>query len=310
VFKFIWVIMDLIEKGSEEQFVTLLDAIQTNPNPWVSVYVNMVRISEEMLAKESLSQETMAKIEDASKNVAKTLYNSKLNKLDGKIFVFEDSDVLALFKKDNGEYKQELERIREDFTAGGLGFILSIDEMKDKLDSLVALSGEKKTNATNYRAKRYALQVTELIFSEASPAFIERDLVLNIQRKRSLRTQGCILLIEDDVVARGLVAVGLRDKYKILHAKDAESGIISYIDNAPDMVFLDIHLPDHNGFDVLERIKWVDPNAFVIMLSGDSVPKNVIATKVGGAAGFIRKPFSKEKIIYHAKLCPTLAYRE
>jgi CheY-like chemotaxis protein len=302
--------MDLTEKGSEELFVGLLADIQNNPEPWISIHINMVRISEDMLEKESLSNETMNKIENASKQVAKILHHSGLNELEGKIFLFEDSDVLALFKKDSGAYKQELEKLRRDFTLGGLDVILSIDEMKDKIQSLIELSVEKKKSAENFRIKRYALKLTATIFAADSPSFIDRDLLLSIQMKRRVRTQGCILLIEDDVVARGMVAVGLRDKYKVLHAKDAVSGMIAYIDNSPDMVFLDIHLPDYNGRDVLERIKWVDSEAFVVMLSGDSVPENVIDTKTKGAAGFIRKPFSKDKIVFYTQQCPTLAARE
>lgn len=302
--------MDLAGKGSEEAFINLLSAIQENPDPWISVHINMVLISEEMLEKESLSKATMQKIENASRQVAKTLYNSPLNRLEGKIFVFEDSDVLALFKKDDGKYLQELAKLRQDFANNGLDIILSIDEMKNKLKSLIILSEEKKKSAETFRIKRYALQIADKIFTENSSDFIDRDFIINLQQRRKIHTKGQILLIEDDVVARGMVAMGLRDKYTILHAKDASSGLISYMDNAPDMVFLDIHLPDHNGREVLEKIKWIDPKAFVVMLSGDSATENVLATRAKGAEGFVRKPFTKEKIITYVQKCPTLAARE
>lgn len=299
--------MELITKNSEEDFVDLLAEIQKNPDPWVSVHINMARISEEMLEKEMLSKQTMDKILQSSMQVAKQIYSSPLNELEGKLFVFEDSDVLALFIKGNdAAYYSELTRLRQEFTMGGLGVIFSIEDMKDKMESLIKLSDEKTKTAISYKLKRKAISVSESIFSDKTPSSIDRETILAIQQKRNLRTKGCILLIEDDVVARGMVAMGLRDKYKIAHAKDAVSGIIQYIDSAPDMVFLDIHLPDHNGKEVLERIKWLDPQCYVVMLSGDSVPENVLSTKSKGAFGFIRKPFSKEKIRAQVEQCPTL----
>ncbi len=83
-----------------------------------------------------------------------------------------------------------------------------------------------------------------------------------------------------------------------------KTGITAYINYAPHVVFLDIHLPDRNGKEVLDKIKLIDPESYVVMLSADSIADNVISTKSKGSVGFIKKPFSKEKLIQYIEKCP------
>ena len=65
---------------------------------------------------------------------------------------------------------------------------------------------------------------------------------------------------------------------------------------SPDIVFLDIHLPDISGIELLKEILAVDPRACVIMISADSVRSNVLETKAIGAKWFLTKPVTQEKI--------------
>lgn len=85
-----------------------------------------------------------------------------------------------------------------------------------------------------------------------------------------------------------------------------KASTISYVEHAPDIVFLDIHLPDMDGRELLKQIREFDGDAYVVMLSGDSLPRNVIETKKAGAAGFITKPFNKEKVMHYISHCPTI----
>ena len=121
-----------------------------------------------------------------------------------------------------------------------------------------------------------------------------------------MRASGSILIIEDDVMVRGLLATFLQGAHQIIQAKNAESGIIAYIDQAPNIVFLDIHMPGLDGHDTLTYLRQIDPEACVVMLSGDSSSQNVISTRNLGAVGFVRKPFTKEKLLEYVKTCPSL----
>ncbi len=56
-------------------------------------------------------------------------------------------------------------------------------------------------------------------------------------------------------------------------------------------MFLDIHLPDGNGIDLLREIDKISPNAIVIVMSGDASDTNRQRAYNGGAVQFLEKPF-------------------
>ena len=63
-----------------------------------------------------------------------------------------------------------------------------------------------------------------------------------------------------------------------------------------DMVFLDISMPEISGLELLGQITRRDPDAYVIMVSGESSINNVRASIGFGAKGFVAKPYTIEKI--------------
>lgn len=296
--------MELITTNSEAKLIDFLAVIEKTPEDWMNVHVNMCRLSEQMLAKEMLSAKALEDIQKSSRHVAQILMNSQLQECEGKVFVFEDSDVLALFKKNTTDTQKILAKLRQQFTNNGLIEILAISEMTKRMAALVELSETKKITAEVFRRRQTAVEVADTIFEWKVP---DMELTRTIQEKRQEHTKGVVLVIEDDVVARGIVALALRDLYDVIQAKDAKTGITAYVDKAPNTVFLDIHLPDHNGREVLNRIRLLDPEAYVVMLSGDSVPENIFLTKEMGAAGFVCKPLQKGHILKYATGCPTLA---
>src|SRR5579871_2228121 len=95
--------MELVTTRSEEELANLLAYIEKSPNMWLSAHVNMSRITEQMLEKENLSREVLDNIQKSSQRIATLLMNSEISQFEGKIFVFQDSDVLALFRKGEGQ---------------------------------------------------------------------------------------------------------------------------------------------------------------------------------------------------------------
>jgi CheY-like chemotaxis protein len=63
-----------------------------------------------------------------------------------------------------------------------------------------------------------------------------------------------------------------------------------------DIVFLDIHLPDLNGLEILEEIGGISPGATVIIMSGDTSEANRQRAYSGGAVQFLEKPFDLSEI--------------
>ena len=105
-----------------------------------------------------------------------------------------------------------------------------------------------------------------------------------------------IMLVEDDALTRRIVSSSFKDNYALISAKDAHEAVANYLLHAPDIVFLDIGLPDASGFDVLKRIMKSDPDAFVVMFSANSYLDNITSALDAGASGFVAKPFNKQKL--------------
>jgi len=64
----------------------------------------------------------------------------------------------------------------------------------------------------------------------------------------------------------------------------------------PDITFLDIKLPDGNGLDLLEQMKKINPNAYIVMVTGSQSPEDVEASKKHKVNGYILKPFNVKKV--------------
>ena len=102
-----------------------------------------------------------------------------------------------------------------------------------------------------------------------------------------------ILIIEDDkLVGRTLVSHLARKGYEVSLAENGATGIERYNEICPDLVMLDIRLPDADGLDVLKRIKAEPRNAvFLVMTAYDDMKTTVEAIKFG-AFEYLVKPLN------------------
>jgi CheY-like chemotaxis protein len=119
------------------------------------------------------------------------------------------------------------------------------------------------------------------------------------KQKRAARSPAHVMIVEDDLLTRRMVTGTFKDNYAIITAENAQDAVTNYFMHAPDIVFLDIGLPDVSGFDVLRQILRNDPNAYVVMFSGNSYLDNVAKAMSEGASGFISKPFKKYKMRHY-----------
>jgi len=105
-----------------------------------------------------------------------------------------------------------------------------------------------------------------------------------------------VMLIEDDDFSRRLVEGALGKLHQVTALANAVDALDVYLLRAPDILFLDINLPDVTGHELLERIVAFDQDAYVVMLSGNGDRKNVLEAMGRGAKGFVVKPFTKDKL--------------
>lgn len=132
------------------------------------------------------------------------------------------------------------------------------------------------------------------------------DNVPDINAQRRKRSHPELMIIEDDPFSRRLVENVVAKKYHLTELASAEDALSTYADLAPDVLFLDINLPNVTGHELLEKIITLDPKAYVVMLSGNADRTNVMQAMQHGAAGFVAKPFSRDRLFQYIERCPTI----
>lgn len=107
---------------------------------------------------------------------------------------------------------------------------------------------------------------------------------------------GVAVVIEDDLDVRNLLeAVLLQSGFEVHTAADGRAGVGVVRDIGPDVVTVDIGLPDIDGFEVLRRIRQFS-TAYVVMLTGREDEADVLAALQGGADDYITKPFRPREV--------------
>lgn len=106
-----------------------------------------------------------------------------------------------------------------------------------------------------------------------------------------------VLLIDDDEDVCGL----LKDRlelagYRVTFALDAEAGL-HQAETQPDVIVLDVFLPDRPGPDLLPELKQVAPRTPVILVTGDPSPATALQTLTAGAFEFLSKADTAERLL-------------
>jgi two-component system, chemotaxis family, chemotaxis protein CheY len=113
---------------------------------------------------------------------------------------------------------------------------------------------------------------------------------------RSSRSEPEILIVEDQLFFNKLLQSILKGKYSIRSATKAFRALEIYLTSAPDIVLVDIMLPDVDGHALCSMIMRLDPDAFIVMVTGQGDWEHVKHAASNGAKDFITKPYSARKI--------------
>ncbi len=106
-----------------------------------------------------------------------------------------------------------------------------------------------------------------------------------------------ILVIEDDTLVRKTLSSQLAKKgYEVFSADCGESGIEAFNERSPDLVLLDVRLPDTDGLTILRRIKERDRRSIVLIMTAfDDMKTTVEAIKLG-AFEYLVKPLNSTEL--------------
>ncbi len=106
-----------------------------------------------------------------------------------------------------------------------------------------------------------------------------------------------ILIVEDDAPIRNLIMTTLKaHEYKYLTAQNGENAIMQASSHNPDIVLLDLGLPDIDGVEVIKKIRsWSEMP--IIVISARSEDNDKIEALDAGADDYLTKPFSVEELL-------------
>ncbi len=108
------------------------------------------------------------------------------------------------------------------------------------------------------------------------------------------------VLIVDDAVFMRMMVKDILEKNGFEVVAEAENGVVAveqYKATSPDVVTMDITMPEMNGIEALQAIRGYDPNAKVIMCSAMGQQAMVMDAIKAGAVDFIVKPFNAERVM-------------
>lgn len=106
-----------------------------------------------------------------------------------------------------------------------------------------------------------------------------------------------ILVVEDDAPVRNLITTTLKTHdYKYLTAHNGESAIMEASSHNPDIILLDLGLPDMDGVEVIKKVRsW--SSVPIIVISARSEDTDKIEALDAGADDYLTKPFSVEELL-------------
>lgn len=108
-----------------------------------------------------------------------------------------------------------------------------------------------------------------------------------------------VLIVDDNDLMRTLLRGILRSEscQVVGEAKNGKLALELIERTFPDVVFLDVMMPEMDGLEVLQYIKERHPHIKVIMITGNPSVENVQESIQGGASGFIVKPFNTARVL-------------
>ncbi len=217
-----------------------------------------------------------ARIDDASRSLEQAQQGIGLA-LDGFSRQLSHGDLRGLVDvKDAPGFQREIDRLKTGEIATRLGVVAAaVQPVRDWAGAL------KEELAPQFEAARALQTLAE-------------------------RVRPLMLIVEDDEYQHKLLRHLLRDEnFELLFAMSGTEALATLRKRKPDLILMDVGLPDIDGMEVTRRIKSVDQFADVpvLMITGHSDKDIVVQSVRAGATGFVVKPFAKEALLAKVRRC-------
>ncbi len=219
--------------------------------------------------------------------------------------VFNEAQKIEFFVSDTGSgiAKEDIDHIFETYmsrdaetTKNGYGLGLPLCKIiVEKLGGTISVESEVGKGSTF----RFVLPF------EGSIGGLNQSKTVNTTNVRTIRISGRsdglnmkkILVAEDEDSNYELVKIVLQKRYRLLRARNGIEAVTINEDERPDLILMDIRMPEMNGLDATRIIKEVTNDTPVIALSAYAFEENIHEAKAAGCNDFLAKPFKVENLI-------------
>jgi len=108
-----------------------------------------------------------------------------------------------------------------------------------------------------------------------------------------------VLIVDDIPFMRSLLkSLLMRGGHEVIsEAENGQDALVEYINCHPEIVLLDMYIPNMNGLATLKRLKKIDPAVKVIFVSAEEDPDVIKVAINSGAKGYILKPFQSKQMM-------------
>lgn len=106
-----------------------------------------------------------------------------------------------------------------------------------------------------------------------------------------------ILVIDDEPQIRKLLEITLESNdFKVVHATSGKEGVIMAVNHPPELIILDLGLPDKSGHEVLKELRtWYNKGILILSVRNDE--QDIVSALDNGATDYLTKPFRSAELV-------------
>ena len=294
--------MIIIDEHADSALIKRLEELRSQPKAAQLIHFKLSGRLTESGSAEHARSNVIASVQNFISGISPQMYICA----DGDIFILAPS----LAAKEARKIIYDVALRLHATAASDFAELYEVEAHANKLLLLVEQKVEERRKAAEALQKQQQMEQAARKHQEILNHGVSHHKTHDIAARRRSRSKPELMIIEDDTFSCKLVESVLQKQYPFTALSSPEQAIPTYAHKAPDVLFLDINLPDVTGHELLEKIIALDPNAYVIMLSSYSDRANITQAMKSGAKGFITKPFTRDKLFQYIDRCPTIRQNE